>query len=418
MDYLIPVVTGVCLSACTGFRAFLPPFLVGLLLRFAPGFSPLFPGFHFLSQAPVLFSLGVAAAVEFVGDKIPWVDNLLDMLSLPVKTVITAIMTYSLIPSGEYKWFFLLMAMVLNQGATVTAHSGKSGIRAVSTVTTGGLANPVIGFIEDVSVAICTILAIVVPLLAAVLMVWILWQCVRYIFGGSGGNEGKVASTRPSNFSYAIVSRLSWIFFTIYNRMSVEGRENIPREGPLVIVANHAAALDGFILGSASSRPVHVMVKREGFDSPFSGWLLRKNLAFPVDRSRPDTGAVKNCLKILREGKVLGLFPEGTRNRKGLVRPFKPGAIRLAVKQKVRIIPGFIAGSHEMSPLGCFFPRPAKIKVAFEPAIDVPALLSQGKTEQEIQDFLYEQVTELGLRLTGRDVRDLTGSHPNNPGQE
>lgn len=419
MDYLLPIVTGVCLSACTGFRAFLPPFLIGLVQRFlpVPWMAPVFPGLSFLAQTPVLIALGVATAVEFLGDKVPWVDHLLDLLSLPVKALFTAVLTFSLMPSGDYAWFFLVVALVLNEGTTVTAHSGKAGLRAVSTATTAGTANSAISLFEDIAVAIGTVLALVLPVVALVVLGGLLYRSVRFLFGKRGGNEGWIAQTKPSLWLYRLARHLSWIWFKIYNRMSVSGLEHCPRQGPLVIVANHASALDGFVLGSCLPRPVFIMVKREAFDNPISGWFLRKVLAFPVDRGKPDAAAVKTSIKVLQEGNALGLFPEGTRNPRGLVRPFKPGAIRLAIRQKAPILPAFIDGNHLMNPPHTVVPRPARLQVAFGPLIDVAALLAQGKTEEQISDLLYQEVTALGKRLRGQDVRDFS-EHPPASGED
>ncbi len=418
MDYLLPILTGICLSACTGFRAFLPPFLIGLVQRFlpVPWMAPMFPGLSFLAQTPVLVALGVATAVEFAGDKIPWVDHLLDLLSLPVKAAFTAVLTFRLIPAGEYAWFFLVVALVLNEGTTVTAHTGKAGLRAASTATTGGAANPVIGLLEDIAVAIGTVLALVLPVLALVLLGWLLYRSVRFLFGKRGGNEGRIAQTKPSLWFYRLARHLSWVWFKIYNRMSVTGQEHCPRQGPLVIVANHASALDGFVLGACVSLPVFIMVKREAFDNPISGWFLRKALAFPVDRSKADAAAVKTSIKVLQEGNALGLFPEGTRNPRGRVRPFKPGAIRLAIRHKAPILPAFIDGNHLMNPPHTVLPRPARLQVAFGPLIDVAALLAEGKTEEQISDLLYQEVTSLGHRLRGEDVRDFS-DHPAENGE-
>ncbi|NLI75679.1 MAG: 1-acylglycerol-3-phosphate O-acyltransferase [Candidatus Riflebacteria bacterium] len=424
MDYLLPVLTGISLSACTGFRAFLPPFLIGLVLRFSPALGSVlpgaqfllqamvFPGLQFLAQTPVLVALGVATAVEFAGDKIPWVDHLLDLLSLPVKMLFTAVLTFSLIPSGDAAWFFLLVGLVLNEGATVTTHTGKAAVRAASTATTGGAGNPVIGLIEDVMVTIGTILSLVLPVLAVLILGWAMYRSLRFLFGKRGGNAGKIAQAQPSYVYYWFARWGSWLLFTLYNRMTVRGAEHFPAQGPLVVVSNHASALDGFVLGGCSPLPIHIMVKREAFDNPISGWFLRKTLAFPVDRSKADPTAIKTSIRVLQEKRVLGLFPEGTRNPAGKVRPFKPGAIRLAVKQKVPILPAFIDGNHLMSPPHTFLPRPAKLQVAFGPLIDVPALLAQGKTEQQIQDFLYQEVTALGQALRGEDVRDFSAEPP------
>ena len=409
---LFALLTGISLSACTGFRAFLPPFLVGLLMRFSPDSlqnSPL-AGLALLRSDPVLIALGVAVLVEFLGDKVPWIDHLLDTIQAPVKTVIAALMTYSLLPtSGEHSWILAILALILGGGTTITVHSAKAGLRVGSTAATGGILNPVISLLEEGLVVVGTLFAIFLPLLAGLGIVWVFWRCFRYFTGSSGGNDGKLARVEGSYPFVLAVKVLVRLGMGLYNRLRFEGVEHIPLTGPLMIVANHCSEVDGFLIGTAVPRPTHIMVKREAFENPFRSWFLRKTLAFPVDRERPDPTAVKTALKTLQNGGALGIFPEGTRNFQGKIRPFKPGAIRFAVKLKAPIVPAFIANTHRWMPDGCRFPRPVPITLKFGEKLDVAAMLAAGHTEDDIQHELYKRVCALGRDLTGEDVRDFSG---------
>jgi len=85
MEYLFPVFTGLSLSAMTGFRAFMPPLILGVLYRFFPDMVKINESFAFLATDPVLIALGVAALAEFLADKFPVIDNILDWLELPPK---------------------------------------------------------------------------------------------------------------------------------------------------------------------------------------------------------------------------------------------------------------------------------------------------------------------------------------------
>ncbi|HOY67776.1 MAG TPA: 1-acylglycerol-3-phosphate O-acyltransferase [Candidatus Ozemobacteraceae bacterium] len=416
LEYVVPVLAGICLSACTGFRAFLPPLLIGIVYRFFPGWLHIGQGLAFLAQTPVLIALLVAAAVEATADKIPVVDHALDAIELPVKMVLSALVTVTILPDGDLKSIFLLIALVLGQSATVSVHAGKTGLRAASTVTTGGTANPLISFVEGVIAGVGTVLALVVPVLAVIATAWIVWRSVRYLVGQRGGNEGKLAQTAPSLTFYRFVKNICHFILTVYNRWTIEGLEHMPAKPPYLVVANHASVLDGLILGSALPHPVYIMVKKEAFDNPIIGWFLRKSLAFPVDRAKPDPTSIKTCLRVLADGKVLGIFPEGTRNPRGLIRPFKPGAIKFAVRQKVPVLPAYIANNHLLNPPGSPVPRPVTIKVGFGEPIDVPGMLEQGHTEQEIQDLVYERVCEIGSRLMGCPVRDDSAEEPEHDG--
>ncbi len=417
MEIAVPLLTGVCLSACTGFRAFLPPFLLGLIHAFLPAWVQPFTGLSFLSRTPVLLALGVAVVVEFLGDKIPFVDHLLDMIHLPVKIVLSSAIIVLLLPPGDVGWFFPLVGLILGTGSTAAIHTGKLAMRGASTVSTAGFLNPFISLAEDAIALLGTLLAILVPVLCLILVAFFLFRTFRFLFGPKGGNEGEFSRTKPSLGFYRVIKLLGYALFRVYNRMSISGGEHLPAKGPFMIVANHASILDGFLLGAGVQLPVSIMVKKEAFENPFSGWFLRKSLAFPVDRKKPDPTTIKTCLRVLSDGGVLGLFPEGTRNLQGLIRPFKPGAIRMAVKQKVPVVPAYIANSHLLTPPHTVIPRPAKLMVGFGPPVDVPGMLKEGKTEAEIQEVVFKRVCDLGQALLGKDVRDFS-EVPDTEGQE
>ena len=408
-DLAFPILTGICLSAITGFRAFMPPLILGVLLRFFPEIVVLKPSFAFLSQDPVLIALGVAAFAEFLGDKIPVVDNILDWFELPAKVAFSAILTYALVP-GATHWFYLLVAMVFAESATLTVHTGKAGLRALSTTTTGGIGNPVMSLVEDVITFIGSLVALLAPILAAIGILYLLYRSVRFLLGSHGGNEGKLAKATPSFVWYNVSQCLSRWFFRVYNGMKIHNYELVPKNQQFVTVANHASIWDGFIMGGAIRLPLFIMVKKEAFDNPIKGWYLRKVLCFPVDRSKVDASAIKYAMKLLNEGYNLGLFPEGTRNRQGRVSPFKSGAIKFALKKKLPIVPAYIANSHLLTPPGTMLPHPAHMSVHFLEPIDTRAELEAGKDEEQILKMLYERICNKGSEVMGFDVRETAES--------
>lgn len=135
-----------------------------------------------------------------------------------------------------------------------------------------------------------------------------------------------------------------WIF-KIWLRWEVFGRENIPAEGPVVIAANHLSLLDPPVLGAAATRKVHFMAKSELFKPAWFGALIRKLGAFPVRRGAMDRDAIKTGLTILKENKVLAVFPEGTRSKTGELGRAGGGAFMMAVKCKAKIVPVYIYGT-------------------------------------------------------------------------
>jgi len=127
--------------------------------------------------------------------------------------------------------------------------------------------------------------------------------------------------------------------FGIFYKIDVQGYENIPRDGyGYVLCANHSCWLDPLLIGSYYPDVLHFMAKKELFESSILGFFVRKLNAFPVDRNGSDLKAIKTAVKILREGKILGIFPEGTRNMSGKPRA-KAGVAIIAIKAKRNVLP-------------------------------------------------------------------------------
>ena len=118
----------------------------------------------------------------------------------------------------------------------------------------------------------------------------------------------------------------------------VTGTENVPMEGGLVVAANHRSYLDPPLLGTWFPRPIHYMAKQELWKVPLLGPLISAVNAFPVNRDAADIGSVKRALRILKDGGVVGIFPEGTRNVSGEAE-VKSGAVVLASSARCPVVP-------------------------------------------------------------------------------
>jgi 1-acyl-sn-glycerol-3-phosphate acyltransferase len=113
-------------------------------------------------------------------------------------------------------------------------------------------------------------------------------------------------------------------------RMQVEGKDNVPSQGGVILAANHLSMLDPIVVGCAIDRPVRFMAKRELFDNPLLRMLARSLGAFPVRRGKDDKDAFRRALEVLRNDEVLGIFPEGTRSLDGRLQRAYSGAAVLA----------------------------------------------------------------------------------------
>ncbi len=118
------------------------------------------------------------------------------------------------------------------------------------------------------------------------------------------------------------------------------GKENIP-SGSAVLVSNHFSAIDCVHFLNLCKEGSYFLGKKELFENKFSRWLLTKYGAIPVDREKPDMKAMVNVLKIIKSGKKLLIFPEGTRNKTGTneLQEIKSGAVVFAVRSKTPIVP-------------------------------------------------------------------------------
>jgi 1-acyl-sn-glycerol-3-phosphate acyltransferase len=132
----------------------------------------------------------------------------------------------------------------------------------------------------------------------------------------------------------------------LLTRLRVYGAERMPESGGLVVAANHFSWVDPPVLGSASPRTLYYLAKIEAHRVPGLGQLIRSFGAIPVRRGESDRDAVRMMRRVVLDGNALGMFAEGTRQRRGVPGPVQPGAAMVAITEGVPIIPAAIHGSH------------------------------------------------------------------------
>jgi 1-acyl-sn-glycerol-3-phosphate acyltransferase len=155
-------------------------------------------------------------------------------------------------------------------------------------------------------------------------------------------------------------------------RLEVHGAQHVPVRGPVVIVGNHVGVLDGPLMAIVSPRPVHVLTKREMYDGRLGGLLMASG-QIPVHREGPDPAAVKAALRVLRDGGVVGVFPEGTRGA-GDVERVKPGAAYLSMAAGATVVPVVFLGTRLPGGTSNSLPPPgSRMVMSFGPPLEVPA---------------------------------------------
>ena len=165
MDILLALILGVGLSAAAGFRVFVP--LLGMSIAAQAGHLELAAGFGWLSTPTVTIALGIATALEIAAYFIPWLDNALDTVATPAAVVAGTVMTASLLGdmSPLLRWG---LAVIAGGGVAGTVQGATVVARGTSTVTTAGLANPLVALAELAASGVMTVLALAVPLIALV----------------------------------------------------------------------------------------------------------------------------------------------------------------------------------------------------------------------------------------------------------
>jgi 1-acyl-sn-glycerol-3-phosphate acyltransferase len=132
--------------------------------------------------------------------------------------------------------------------------------------------------------------------------------------------------------------------------VDIQGLENIPGSGAAVLLSNHTSFLDSIILGVFPKRHIWFMAKNSEYKGPLLTWALRHARSFPVRRYTIDVQAVRNAIRVVQQGHILGIYPEGERTWDNTLLPFRQGTMRLILALGKPIIPVGISGAYELMP--------------------------------------------------------------------
>jgi len=182
----------------------------------------------------------------------------------------------------------------------------------------------------------------------------------------------------------------------LLTRYEVRGRENVPSEGPLVVVANHLNLADPPLLGISISRQTVFMAKKQLFRLGCVGYFIRSFGAFPVSRGRLDRKALRQANQVLADGLALVIFPEGMRSRSGKLRAAFQGPALLAIHNGTPILPVGIIGTEKIKGFSWILHRPRVIV-----NIGCPFHLSSASSRltkakrAELTNFIMQRIAEL-----------------------
>lgn len=146
---------------------------------------------------------------------------------------------------------------------------------------------------------------------------------------------------------YTFLLTVVGFVFRLIFRIDAKGSENIPSEGAVLICSNHIHNFDPVIIAMFCRRQIRFMAKAEAFSWPVLGYLVKAVGAFPVKRGGSDISAIRTSLKYLKEGQVVGIFPEGTRSKTGELGEAHNGVMMLADSSRTIMVPVGIAGEYK-----------------------------------------------------------------------
>lgn len=169
-------------------------------------------------------------------------------------------------------------------------------------------------------------------------------------------------------------------------RIEVHGTEHIPKEGAVLLCSNHISNLDPPVVGMLFPRPVAFMAKEELFEAPVIKHLVPHLKAFPVKRGMNDRDALRKALAILKEGEVLGLFPEGTRSKDGTLGEGLAGAGFFALRSKAVVIPCAIIGPYQPF---------KKLKVVYGPPLDMEKYRQEKVSAEEATAVIMREIGKM-----------------------
>jgi 1-acyl-sn-glycerol-3-phosphate acyltransferase len=191
-------------------------------------------------------------------------------------------------------------------------------------------------------------------------------------------------------------------------RVKVEGRENLPARGPVILASNHRSFLDSIFIPAIMRRRVTFVAKAEYFDDPKTAWFFRGVGQIPVRREGGSAGerALASATEVLERGGVFGIYPEGTRTRDGYLHRGHTGVARLSLRTGTAIVPVGLIGTDEVQPVDKRMPRLfRKVTVRFGEPIEPERFGDFDQEHLALRELTDELMYEIG-QLSGYEYVD------------
>ena len=191
-------------------------------------------------------------------------------------------------------------------------------------------------------------------------------------------------------------------------RIKVEGREHLPKSGPVILASNHRSFLDSIFIPLVVRRRVTFVAKAEYFDDPKTAWFFRGVGQIPIRREGGSASerALDSAMDVLREGGVFGIYPEGTRTRDGYLHRGHTGVARLALRSGAPIVPVGLIGTDDIQPIDTRMPRFGKpVTIRFGEALEPERFAGREHDRLALRELTDELMYEI-CQLSGYEYVD------------
>jgi 1-acyl-sn-glycerol-3-phosphate acyltransferase len=221
-----------------------------------------------------------------------------------------------------------------------------------------------------------------------------------------------------SGYLYWVFKALRTLPMTLYFRVRIEGIEHVPKHGPVILACNHVSYLDWLFLPLVVRwRRISFLAKHEYFTEPgirgrWKRYFFSATGQVPVIRSGASAGdaALNTASRLLAEGRVVGIFPEGTRTRDGRLYRGRTGLARIASTTGAPVVPCATVGVFELAPPGRRIPRPGRVTVRFAPPMAWPA--DEVPPSREVQRERTDELIGIIQSLSGQEYAGVDAPLP------
>ncbi|MGW1195970.1 lysophospholipid acyltransferase family protein [Streptomyces sp. NPDC002536] len=213
--------------------------------------------------------------------------------------------------------------------------------------------------------------------------------------------------------SRIVLKAILGLLMRVLYRPKVEGAERIPGTGPVILAGNHTTFIDSLFVSLVVKRPVYFIGKNEyvtgkGLKGRLMAWFFRSSGMVPVDRDGGNGGvaALMTGRRILDEGKVFGIYPEGTRSPDGRLYRGRTGIARLTLMTGAPVVPFAMIGTEKVQPSGKGMPRIARVTVRFGEPLDFSRYEGMDRDRYVLRAVTDEVMSEV-MRLSGQEYVDM-----------